>query len=77
MKNKKQDRGDVICMNGTVEEALPGTLFKVTLSGGAASVLCTLSGRLRLNHIRVLPGDNVQIEVSPYDMTKGRITFRS
>lgn len=69
------DRDDRLEMNGTVEEALPSTLFKIRCDNGLL-VLCTLAGRLRMNRIRILPGDFVTIEVSPYDTSKGRITWR-
>ena len=60
---------------GTVLEALPSTLFRVRLDDGG-EILAHLSGKMRLNHIRVLPGDRVRVEFSPYDTTKGRITHR-
>lgn len=69
--NTREDR---IELEGYVDEALPGTLFRVKSSG--AVVLCTLSGKLRQNRIRILPGDRVKIEVSPYDTTRGRVTWR-
>lgn len=69
------EREDRMEMGGIVEEALPSTLFKVRCDNGLA-VLCTLGGKLRMNRIRVLPGDVVTIEVSPYDTSKGRITWR-
>ena len=62
-------------IEGTVLECLPNTLFRVKLPNGAI-VLCHLSGKMRLNYIRIMPGDKVKIEMSPYDLTKGRITFR-
>ena len=69
------DRGDRLELYGTVEEAMPGTLFRVRVTNEHV-VLTTLSGKLRENHIRILPGDNVKIEVSPYDLSRGRITWR-
>jgi len=72
---EKQTREDKIELSGVVKEALPGTLFKVEVEEGFV-VLCTLSGRLRQNHIHILPSDKVTIEVSPYDMSRGRITWR-
>jgi len=62
-------------LEGVVEEVLPSTTFRVKLNDGRL-VLAYLSGRLRLNRIRVLLGDKVKIEMSPYDLTKGRITYR-
>ena len=66
---------DVIEVEGIVSEALPNTLFKVKLENGH-EVLCHLSGKLRMNFIRILEGDKVKIELSPYDLTRGRITWR-
>ena len=64
-----------IYKEGIVEEALPSTLFRVRLDDGR-EMLAHLSGKMRLHHIRVLPGDRVQVEPSPYDETKGRIVRR-
>lgn len=61
---------------GTVLENLPNTMFKVELSNGNV-VLCTLSGKMRMNYIKILPGDKVRVEMTPYDNTKGRIVYRS
>lgn len=69
------EREDRLELQGTVDEALPGTMFRVRCDNGI-NVLCTLAGKLRLNRIRILPGDSVTIEVSPYDTSKGRITWR-
>ncbi len=63
-------------VEGLVTESLPNTLFRVKLPNGRI-VLCHLSGKMRLNYIRILPGDRVKIEMTPYDATKGRITYRS
>lgn len=73
--DQQTERGDRLELEGTIDEALPGTLFKVKTSVGSL-VLATLSGKLRLNKIRLLPGDNVVVEVSPYDTTRGRIVWR-
>jgi translation initiation factor IF-1 len=62
-------------MEGVVKESLPNTLFRVELSNGGL-VLCHLSGKMRMNFIKILPGDKVRVEMTPYDKTKGRITFR-
>ena len=67
---------DMIEIEGTVVEALPNTNFKVEPENGA-QILATISGKLRMNFIRILPGDIVTIEMSPYDLTRGRITWRS
>ncbi len=66
---------DVIRMDGTVKEALSNAMFRVELDNGML-ITCTLSGKLRVNYIRILPGDKVEIEMSPYDLTKGRIAYR-
>jgi translation initiation factor IF-1 len=60
---------------GEVVEALPGVTFRVELDSGH-SILATISGKMRKNYIRILPGDRVKVELSPYDLTRGRITFR-
>ena len=62
-------------MDGIVRESLPNTLFRVELENGQI-VLCHLSGKMRMNYIKILPGDKVKVEMTPYDKTKGRITFR-
>ncbi|MBQ9673666.1 MAG: translation initiation factor IF-1 [Ruminococcus sp.] len=67
---------DVIEVEGTVTEALPNAQFKVKLANGHV-ILAVISGKLRMNYIRILPGDKVKIEMSPYDLTKGRITWRT
>ncbi len=66
---------DVFELTGTVIEALPNTKFKVELENGKV-ILAHISGKLRMNFIRILPGDKVTVELSPYDLTKGRITWR-
>ena len=67
---------DVIEIEGTVTDALPNAQFEVELSNGH-KILAHISGKLRMNFIRILPGDKVTVEISPYDLTKGRITWRS
>lgn len=66
---------DVIEFEGTVEEVLPNTTFKVRLSNGHV-IVAYISGKLRMNYIKILEGDKVKVEMSPYDLTKGRITWR-
>jgi translation initiation factor IF-1 len=66
---------DVIEAVGTVEEALPNAMFKVKLDTGH-EVLAHISGKMRMYYIRILLGDRVQVELSPYDLTRGRITYR-
>ncbi|MBR2835723.1 MAG: translation initiation factor IF-1 [Coriobacteriales bacterium] len=68
-------REDAIELEGTVVEALPNAMFKVELENGHI-VLATISGKIRTNYIRILPGDKVVLELSPYDLTRGRITYR-
>ena len=68
-------KDDVIKVDGVVKELLPNTMFKVELQNGHC-VLAHISGKMRLNFIRILPGDKVTIELSPYDLTKGRIIWR-
>ena len=62
-------------VEGEVVEALPSTMFRVQLEGGP-SVLATISGKMRKNYIRILPGDRVKLELSAYDLSRGRITYR-
>ncbi len=69
-------KDDVIEVEGTVIEALPNAMFQVELENGH-KVLAHISGKLRMNFIRILPGDKVTIELSPYDLTRGRITWRA
>lgn len=66
---------DVIEMEGTIEEALPNAMFRVSLQNGH-KVLAHISGKMRKHFIKILPGDNVKVELSPYDLTRGRITYR-
>ncbi|MBQ4155714.1 MAG: translation initiation factor IF-1 [Clostridia bacterium] len=69
-------KADNIELQGTVVEALPNATFKVELQNGHI-ISAHISGKLRMNYIRILPGDKVTVEMSPYDLTKGRITWRS
>ena len=69
-------KDDVIELEGTVVESLPNTMFNVDIGNGHI-ILAHISGKLRLNYIKILPGDHVTVEVSIYDLTKGRITWRS
>jgi translation initiation factor IF-1 len=68
-------KGDSVQLEGTVKELLAGTMYRVELENGH-TVLCHISGKMRQNFIRISLGDKVTVEVSPYDLTKGRITFR-
>jgi len=67
---------DVIEVEGTVKEPLPNAMFRVELENGH-TVLAHISGKMRMNFIRILPGDKVKLEISPYDLTRGRITYRA
>ncbi len=67
---------DVIRLEGKVTEALPNAVFRVELENGHR-VLAHVSGRMRMNFIRILPGDQVTVELSPYDLSKGRIVYRA
>lgn len=69
--NKK----NVVRLEGTVKEVLPNATFKVRLDNGL-EVTCRLSGKMQIHHIKILPGDRVTVEISPYDLTKGRIVYR-
>ena len=66
---------DVIEVEGKVVDTLPNAMFKVELENGA-TILAHVSGKIRMHYIRILPGDRVTVELSPYDLTKGRITYR-
>lgn len=66
---------DVIEVEGVVVDSMPNTIFKVRLENGH-EIIAHISGKLRMNYIRILPGDKVTVELSPYDLTKGRITWR-
>ena len=79
MKTREENRlskEDVIEIEGTVVESLPNAQFRVELPNGH-QLLAHISGKLRMNFIRILPADKVTLEMSPYDLTKGRITWRS
>ena len=69
-------KSDMIEVEGVVGEALPNTTFQVDIGNGH-TILAHISGKLRMNFIRILPGDKVTVEMSPYDLTRGRITWRS
>lgn len=69
-------KSDMIELEGTVVESLPNTTFRVDIGNGHV-ILAHISGKLRMNFIRILPGDKVTVQMSPYDLTRGRITWRS
>jgi translation initiation factor IF-1 len=72
MRKKKKD---VISIDGIVEKALPNAMFQVKIEGGH-TILAHVSGKMRMFYVKLLPGDKVLVEMSPYDLTKGRIVFR-
>jgi len=74
-KENRLSNQDKIKINGVVSEVLPNTQFRVLLENGV-EIAAYLSGKMRVNHIRILEGDKVDVELSPYDLTKGRITYR-
>lgn len=73
--SQKSNKKGFIEVSGTVEELLPAATFKVQLESGH-TIMAHLSGRMRINRIRILPGDRVKVEMTPYDLTKGRIIYR-
>lgn len=72
---KKKTKDDVIVMDGVVEKALPNAMFQVKLEGGH-TILAHISGKMRMHYVKILTGDKVSVELSPYDLSKGRITVR-
>ena len=75
-RDKNLAKSDMIEVEGVVVESLPNTTFQVDIGNGH-TILAHISGKLRMNFIRILPGDKVTVEMSPYDLTRGRITWRS
>ena len=67
---------EAIEVEGIVKEALPNTMFRVELKNGGHIIMAHLSGKMRKHYIRIVPGDSVKVELSPYDLNKGRIVFR-
>ena len=74
-KEKSSSKEEGIQVEGTVIEPLPNAMFRVELANGHR-VLAHISGKMRMHYIRILPGDRVQVELTPYDLTRGRITYR-
>ncbi len=70
------EKEDLIQVEGTVVEPLPNAMFRVVLPNGT-KILAHISGKMRMNYIRILPGDKVTVELSPYDLSRGRITYRA
>ena len=75
-KESKAKKEEGIVVEGVVEEALPNAMFKVKLDETGHEVLAHVSGKMRMHFIKILPGDRVKVELSPYDLTRGRIIFR-
>ncbi|MCE2512503.1 MAG: translation initiation factor IF-1 [Acidimicrobiia bacterium] len=73
--SSRRRTNDAIVLEGTVTESLPNAMFRVELENGHF-VLAHISGKMRMHYIRILPGDRVQVEVTPYDLQRGRITYR-
>lgn len=69
-------KDDILELTGKVEEVLPGNMFRVKVENMSAVLLCYMGGKLKQHKIKIVLGDNVKIEVSPYDLTKGRVTYR-
>jgi translation initiation factor IF-1 len=69
-------KDDILELTGTVDEVLPGNMYRVKVENMPNLLLCYMGGRLKQNKIRIILGDSVRIEVSPYDLTKGRVTYR-
>jgi translation initiation factor IF-1 len=72
----RKEKDDVIEVEGVVKESLPSAMFRVELNPTGNTILCTISGKIRKNLVRILVGDPVRVELSPYDLTRGRITYR-
>jgi translation initiation factor IF-1 len=75
MAETHNDEQDVLEVDGAVKELLPATTFRITLDNGH-EILGHLSGKMRMNRIRIIPGDRVKVEMTPYDLTKGRVVYR-
>ena len=67
---------DVLEVDGIVKESLPNAMFKVELEGLNKEILCHISGKIRMNYIKIVPGDKVKVEINSYSLDKGRITYR-
>lgn len=75
IEDSMKQKEDVIRVDGVVKETLPNAMFKVAIEGGH-EILAHVSGKMRMHYIRILPGDKVTVEMSPYDLTRGRIILR-
>jgi translation initiation factor IF-1 len=69
-------KNDILELTGVVEEVLPGNMFRVKIEQSPTPILCYMGGKLKQHKIRIILGDSVRLEVSPYDLTKGRVTYR-
>jgi translation initiation factor IF-1 len=69
-------KDDILELVGTVDEVLPGNMFRVKIEQSSNPILCYMGGKLKQHKIRIIQGDSVRIEVSPYDLSKGRVTYR-
>jgi translation initiation factor IF-1 len=69
-------KDDILELTGTVDEVLPGNMYRVKVENMPNLLLCYMGGKLKQNKIRIILGDNVRVEISPYDLTKGRVTYR-
>lgn len=69
-------KDDILELTGTVDEVLPGNMFRVKVDNMNQIILCYMGGKLKQHKIRIIMGDKVKVEVSPYDLTKGRVTYR-
>ncbi len=74
-ENQKMTKKNLIQQDGIIEEALSNAMFRVRLQNDHL-IIATISGKMRMNYIRILPGDKVSVEMSPYDLSRGRITYR-
>jgi translation initiation factor IF-1 len=76
LQRQRMAKDDIIELTGTVDEVLPGNMFRVKVENMPNLLLCYMGGKLKQNKIRIILGDSVRVEVSPYDLTKGRVTYR-
>jgi len=75
-RKQKMSKDDILELEGRVEEVLPGSMFRVKIDQMPEPLLCYMGGKLKQNKIRIILGDQVRVEVSTYDLTKGRVTYR-
>jgi translation initiation factor IF-1 len=77
LRKKQVSKEEMIVLSGRVEEVLPNTMFRVKLEESGHVIICYLGGKLRQHNIKILMGDNVEVEMSPYDMSRGRVIYRT